>query len=529
MAVLNVATTINPRFDHVTPIESTRSDVTITHRCHIFAELMAVARSGLVDIVLVADDLDLVTLETLQQLNNSDDRAPKLAAISDVVDDRQRLTELGIPVVSPQLSGAELVAWLENVDDHRQIPQTQGDSALSPADLQVLAELDPDATPLRRRGRRARPYDPTKDLPENSRASAITADAGVGQDDFEMDVLNNGGAPSESASLDDVDFGSAQRAEDFPAVETGEVETQTGPAGNNRGQIAAVWGPIGSPGVTTIAVNLAVEAALVGHRTLLIDADTYGAAVSVHLGLLEDTAAIAQACRAAEHRGLDTANLARFTQRVTVQGAAVDVLTGLTRPERWPQVRAAAWAHVLDVAREGWDVIIVDCGFGLEEDEELSFDIPAPQRNATTITAVRNADTVIAVGTGDPVGFVRFMKDLDHLIETTDSDIVPIVNKVTPMTTGLTPKRQLRSVWERFGPKVGLEQFIGWAPEVAAGALLSGKALAESAPKAEVRLAIQRLMQACVPNAATAANDSSPKPKALSTPRAKLLKFTKNS
>src|SRR5699024_7521812 len=314
-----------------------------------------------------------------------------------------------------------------------------------------------------------------------------------------------------------------------PVVDAVEVETPSESAGDNRGHIAAVWGPIGSPGVTTIAVNLAVEAALVGHRTLLIDADTYGAAVSVHLGLLEDTAAIAQACRAAEHRGLNTASLAGFTQRVTVQGARLDVLTGLTRPERWPQVRAAAWAHVLDVARDGWDVIIIDCGFGLEADEELSFDIPAPQRNATTITAVTNADTVIAVGTGDPVGFVRFMKDLEHLIETTDSDVVPIVNKVTAMTSGLSPKLQLRSVWERFGPKVPLEQFIGWAPEVAAAALLSGKTLAESAPRAEIRLAIQRLMQACVPALATAVRDSSTTPQARAKPRAKLLKFTKSS
>lgn len=55
MKPLNVATTINPRFDHVTPIEATRSDVTITHRCHVMAELLAVARSGLVDLVLIAD------------------------------------------------------------------------------------------------------------------------------------------------------------------------------------------------------------------------------------------------------------------------------------------------------------------------------------------------------------------------------------------------------------------------------------------------------------------------------------------
>ncbi|GAA4112542.1 AAA family ATPase [Enteractinococcus coprophilus] len=525
MAVLNVATTINPRFDHVTPIESTRSDVTITHRCHIFAELMAVARSGLVDIVLVADDFDLVSLETLQQLKGADGRGPRLAAISDVVDDRQRLTELGIPVASAQLSGPELVDWLQTVHIHEVIPQPQADSSLSPADLQVLAELDPDTASTRRRGRRAAPYDPAKDLPQSLMEPAVNADHSAVHDAFEMEEVSTGDTFGDKPRPTGHVTGPNQEVIAPSAPGTGDPEQPGEAEGTNRGHITAVWGPIGSPGVTTIAVNLAMEAALTGHRTLLIDADTYGAAVSVHLGLLEDSAAIAQACRAAEHRGLDAEGLAAFTQRVTVHGASVEVITGLTRSERWPQVRAAAWAHVLDVARQGWDVIIIDCGFGLEQDEELSFDIPAPQRNATTVTAVTNAENIIAVGTGDPVGFVRFMKDLEHLMETTDGDIIPIVNKVTSMTSGLSPKRQLRGAWERFGPKVPLQQFIGWAPEVTAGALLAGKTLAESAPKAEIRLAIQRLMQACIPSLANTTNAASAKRKSPT----KLLKFINNS
>lgn len=525
MPVLNVATTINPRFDHVTPIESTRSDVTITHRCHIFAELMAVARSGLVDIILVADDFDLVSLETLQQLQDTNGRGPRLAAISDVVDDRQRLTDLGIPVASPQLSGTELVDWLKTVHAHHAVPQPEIDSSLSGADFQVLAELDPDSSPPRRRGRRAAPYDPAKDLPPSAMARATDADMSLVPDVFEIEDVTIDETSQDSTRETDVTPASIQDAVTPFTPDQDEVGQPGEAEGTSSGHITAVWGPIGSPGVTTIAVNLAMEAALKGHRTLLIDADTYGAAVSVHLGLLEDTAAIAQACRAAEHRGLDATALAAFTQRVTVQGASVDVMTGLTRSERWPQVRSAAWAHVLDVARGGWDVIIIDCGFGLEQDEELSFDIPAPQRNATTVTAVTNADNIIAVGTGDPVGFVRFMKDLEHLMETTDGDIVPIVNKVTSMTSGLSPKRQLRGAWERFGPKVPLQQFIGWAPEVTAGALLAGKTLAESAPKAEIRLAIQRLMQACIPSLANTTNTASVR---LKSP-GKLLKFIKNS
>jgi len=498
MARLSVATTINPRFDHVTPIEATRSDVTITHRCHVFAELMAIGRSGLVDVVLVADDFELVSLETLEQLLDTEGQGPRLAAISDVLEDRQRLTEIGIPVAPAQLTGQELIAWLREVAQHDKAT-TEVSSALSPEELHTLEYLDPDAPPKRRSGRRAAPYNPTTDIPEPLDGSIDTETTSLlpVPVDRQHQTWWDRGAPSDSNRAVD-----QQLSEDATTADTEDNEVVDLIHADDDaplGHITAVWGPIGSPGATTLAVNIAVETALAGARTLLIDADTYGAAVAVHLGLLGDTAAIAQACRAAEHRGLDTESLSEYTQRVTVQGAGIDVLTGLTRSERWPQLRAAAWGQVLDVARGGWDHIIIDCGFGLEEDEELSFDIPAPQRNATTITAVTKAHTVVAIGTGDPVGFVRYMRAIEQLAETTQSNIIPVINKVTSMTSGLSPQRQLTGVWQRFGPRIALQHFISWAPEVTAAALLSGKTLAESAPKAAIRQTIREITHAILP------------------------------
>lgn len=483
MPELSVATTINPRFDHVTPIEMTQSSVTITHRCHVFAELMAVARSGLVDIVLIADDFELVGLETLEQVLDAQGHGPKVAAISDVVDDRQRLGELGIPIASPAMSGPELVQWLR--DTHQQDRRTHElHIECSSHELEILEQLDPDTPPKRRRGRRAAPYDPTTDLPEQAAAPTALPLA----DDQEL-------------SDDGVDIpDSVEHAEDFNAIFAPDEDATTlRDSVPSNGRLTAVWGPLGAPGVTTIAVNLAVESTLAGHRTLLIDANTYGAAVAVHLGLLDDTAAIAQACRAIEHRGSTAVKLNDYVQSVNIQGARLDVMTGLTRSERWPQLRTAAWQQLLDLARIGWDYVIVDCGFGLEEDEELSFDIPAPQRNATTTGAVRAADTILAVGAGDPVGLGRFMKALEHLVEVSPQQIVPVVNKVSSITSGVGPKRQLAAVWERFGPKLSLQHFIPWAPDITAAALLEGKTLAERAPKAEVRQAIRTILGSCGP------------------------------
>jgi len=492
MTELSVATTINPRFDHVTPIEATQSSVTITHRCHVFAELMAIARSGLVDIVLIADDFELVGLETLQQVLNMQGHGPKVAAISDVVEDRQRLSKLGIPVASPTSIGSELVEWLHSV--HQESEQ-QADplSAFTPRDLEILEQLDPDTPAQRRSGRRAAPYDPARDIPKPEESSAPPLSDTPRTDKPQEDVY----------TPHDVSSSEYLVAAEKLVINEEDATTLMDQA-PERGSITAVWGPVGAPGVTTVAVNLAVESALEGHQTLLIDANTYGAAVAVHLGMLDDTAAIAQACRAIEHRGASAVDLGNYVQTVNAQRAEFDVITGLTRSERWPQLRTAAWEHLLDTARTGWDHIVIDCGFGLEEDEELSFDIPAPQRNATTLSAVKTADTIVAVGTGDPVGLGRFMKGLEQLTEISAQQVVPVINKVTGATSGVGPKRQLTTVWERFGPQAALQHFIPWAPETIAAALFEGKALAERAPKTEVRLAIRRVLESCRPAAAGA-------------------------
>jgi len=50
------------------------------------------------------------------------------------------------------------------------------------------------------------------------------------------------------------------------------------------------------------------------------------------------------------------------------------VLTGIPKAERWPELRAPAVEHVLGLARRLARFTVLDCGFSLEDDEELSFD-----------------------------------------------------------------------------------------------------------------------------------------------------------
>jgi hypothetical protein len=58
------------------------------------------------------------------------------------------------------------------------------------------------------------------------------------------------------------------------------VEVPVQQVGGPRRTLVAVWGPKGAPGRTTVAVNLAFEAAALGSEVLLVDADTYGGAIA---------------------------------------------------------------------------------------------------------------------------------------------------------------------------------------------------------------------------------------------------------
>src|SRR5699024_709539 len=95
-------------------------------------------------------------------------------------------------------------------------------------------------------------------------------------------------------SIDDADASSHSLSHNYDDQYPDQLDK------NFTGNITALWGPIGSPGRTVLAVNLAVEVALAGQRTLLIDLDTYGASVGAHLGLMEESAGIAVACRRAD-------------------------------------------------------------------------------------------------------------------------------------------------------------------------------------------------------------------------------------
>ncbi|MEV0950949.1 hypothetical protein [Promicromonospora sp. NPDC050249] len=280
--------------------------------------------------------------------------------------------------------------------------------------------------------------------------------------------------------------------------------------GGRPGTIIAVWGPVGSPGRTTTAIELAAALAGVGtaaprrsgrlrrprpaappngtRTVLLADADTYASSVTSRLGLLDDAPGLAAAARAAGQGVLDVVTLARHSP-VVLPG--VRVLTGITRASRWPELPAASLDMVFQRSRELAAWTVVDCGPVLETDEHLMYDTRAPQRNGATLSALQAADIVVVVGGADPVGLQRLVRGLEDLRDAAvpvPAARLVVVNRVRDSAVGRRAESQVRDALARYA---GVDD-VHLVPDDPAGldaALLAGRVLAECAPGSAARAA----------------------------------------
>ncbi|WP_462187081.1 MULTISPECIES: AAA family ATPase [unclassified Frankia] len=275
-----------------------------------------------------------------------------------------------------------------------------------------------------------------------------------------------------------------------PAIGVTDGVGPIGPGDGRVGRVIAVWGPAGAPGRTTIALCLAAELAGLGTSTLLVDADSYGGAVGQLVGLLEEAPGLAAAARSANQGLLDVPRLAVLCRDL---GGGLRVLPGIPRPSRWPELRPASVETVLSMARRLASFVVVDCGFCLETDEELSFDTSAPRRNGATLAVLGAADVVLAVASAEPVGLVRFVRGLSDLRETVPSvDPLVVVNRLRASVVGGDPAREVsRAILRHTGTEP-----VALVPYDLAGldaAQVAGQLLRDIAPTSPARLAIREL------------------------------------
>lgn len=418
--------------DHMSALERLHTAVTVDRRCADLAELIAAAQTTRADAALIIGSTDQLTAAVLIGLK---DQGLRVVVVSEVAAERQRLTGLGVISFDDDVGPDQLA--------------------------EALAERQP----------------------ANSSGSEERCDDSLQRDEFTHLMETNGL----------IGHNGVEEAEHTLMGEGQSPRSMTRLAG-----MTAVWGAAGSPGRTTVAVNMAAELTLSGSRTLLIDADTYASSVAVHLGLMQESAGLAQACRAADLGRLDPVALASAATTVILGDSRLAVLTGLPRPDRWTEVRAHALELVLTQARNDYDHIIIDTSPWIEHDDELELDSSgtAAQRNAATRTVLSHADTVLAIGGSDPVGFSRLIKAVQELAESLPQAPEPqvIVSKLRKEVIGRSPRRQLSDAWAQLGTGGRIHSFLPWDREACDLALRAGEVLAESGNGSSLRRQIASLV-----------------------------------
>lgn len=257
-----------------------------------------------------------------------------------------------------------------------------------------------------------------------------------------------------------------------------------------RGQVLAVWGPTGAPGRSITALGLASSYADVGRSTLLIDADVYGGSQAQLLGLLDESSGLLAAARSANRGSLDPAQLAAHARAVT---PTLRVLTGLPRSDRWVELSPVLLRRVIDTARLLCAVVIIDCAFSVELDEEISYDTTAPRRNGATLTALEEADRVVVVGAADPVGLGRLFRALSDLAAQVPSAAPAVVVNRARSSLGWSNDDVAATVLRTC--QVEVHAFLPDDPLACDRAVVHGQSLTECAPGSKLAKAMRRLAQ----------------------------------
>ena len=418
----------------VAGLERSSGDVRVARRCVDLAELLSAAASGLGRAAVLSADLHRLDREAVTQLQRSGVAVIGVAEPGDG-DAFRRLANLGVAcVLAADQSAAEVAT----------------------AVVEAVRSLDRSADHSGGAADAAR-----RDGPAGSWARGAVL---LGSDP--ADALDPAPLPPSDA--------------DPPRS-----------AGSRPGRLVAVWGPIGSPGRTTVATTLAGELSHRGAQTLLVDADTYGPSVAQTLGLLDESGGIAGAVRAANSGALDVDRLARLAPGIS---PTLRVLTGLPQPSRWPELRPSALTAVWECARELARWTLIDCGFCLEVDEELSFDTAAPRRNGAALSALSAADAVIVVGSADPVGLQRLVRGLAELNDAFGPAVRPqvVVTRVRPGSVGVAPERRIAEALSRYAG-VGDPWLVPDDRVACDEAMLAGRMLVEIAPNSPARRVLAEL------------------------------------
>ena len=244
----------------------------------------------------------------------------------------------------------------------------------------------------------------------------------------------------------------------------------------SQGQLVVVWGPVGAPGRSSVALSVADESARAGIDTLLVDADTAGPSLSALLGLCDDVPTFHSAVRRADRGSFGPADLSELVSRV---GPRMKFLGGANT---CGELRARALSAFWSAAAALHPMTIVDVGSetGAEDDELVG------RRGSAAASAFCAADVIVAVGAADPIGLARLVSGLSCLRTfAPETPVRVVITKVRRDAVGPRPEIAIREALAEH-----LDEALWLVPDDRAAydaAVLAGRTLAELAPNSPAR------------------------------------------
>jgi len=238
--------------------------------------------------------------------------------------------------------------------------------------------------------------------------------------------------------------------------------------------LISVWGINGSPGRTSIAINLSFSLANKNSPTLLIDLDAVAPSVAASLGIVSEVPGISSVIHDALKGRL---NIQSFEKNVIEIDSGLHVLTGITNPKRWPELRTEGLIQVLKQASQIYPNIVCDLSAVLPETLDPNLNNLDIFRRFDHIPKVLELSSqVVFVLSANPLALIRSSESLEALSEIYKREPLIVLNKVNNFNLGSKYESTVEAILGRWSDLIQIQR-IPDRPELFAESWLKAESI----------------------------------------------------
>ena len=198
--------------------------------------------------------------------------------------------------------------------------------------------------------------------------------------------------------------------------------------------LICVWGTNGSPGRSSVAINLSFSLASKNSPTLLVDLDAIVPSLAPALGLVSEVPGVSSLVHDALKGRLSQESIEKNVIEVN---PGLHVLTGISNPKRWPELRTEGLIQVLKLCSQMYANISCDLSAVLPESTDSSLnDVDIFRRFDHIPKVLEISSRNIFVLSATPLSLIRASEALEALHEINKSEPLIILNKINEINLG---------------------------------------------------------------------------------------------